>query len=75
MSDQKIIEYPNKKRSICIAGHQTSLSIEDPFWDIIKKIAEEQNLSLNQFITQIDDQTTGNLSSALRIMALKYTQK
>lgn len=61
-----------KKRSVRIAGHTTSLSLEDEFWDELKTIAARENKSLQQMITEIDaargDQ---NLSSALRVFVLK----
>ena len=59
-----------KKRSVRLAGHQTSVSIEDAFWDQLVRIAREQNLSINSLITQLDSDRTGNLSSVIRIYVL-----
>ena len=58
------------KRSVRLAGHQTSVSIEDAFWDQLTRIAREQDLSINRLITQLDADRTGNLSSAIRIYVL-----
>jgi len=62
-----------KKRSINILGHQTSISLEEEFWDILKDIAEREDLSMNKLIAKIDDARdpmTYNLSSAIRIYIL-----
>ncbi len=63
-----------KKRSVRIAGHETSITLEDEFWDVLRNIAEEQNISLNQLITHIDEDRDRNLSSALRVYILQYLQ-
>ncbi|MFK7839232.1 MAG: ribbon-helix-helix domain-containing protein [Bdellovibrionales bacterium] len=63
-----------RKRSINIHGHQTSISIEEEFWQVLKDIATQEKLSLNKMIAKIDDQRdplTHNLSSAIRIYILK----
>ena len=64
--------YPTRirKHSVRLAGHQTSVSIEDAFWDQLILIAREQDLSINSLITQLDTDRTGNLSSAIRIYVL-----
>jgi predicted DNA-binding ribbon-helix-helix protein len=64
--------YPThiRKRSVRLAGHQTSVSIEDAFWDHLIRIAREQDQSINSLITQLDADRTGNLSSAIRIYVL-----
>lgn len=61
-----------KKRSVNIAGHSTSITLEEPFWDALKSIAATQNISMNTLITAID-KTRGaaNLSSALRVYVLQ----
>lgn len=66
-----------KKRSIRIAGHQTSVTLETPFWNLLQNIAQEKSLSLNALITQIDndrDEEINNLSSATRLYILDYLQ-
>lgn len=64
-----------KKRSIVIAGHATSVSLEPQFWDALRAIAAERGLSLNQLAAEIDLERSGNLSSALRVYVLEYLQK
>ncbi|MEM6781266.1 MAG: ribbon-helix-helix domain-containing protein [Pseudomonadota bacterium] len=61
---------PVVKRSVMIAGHATSVSLEQPFWDELQKIAKAESKSLNALITEIDDIKDGNLSSALRLYIL-----
>ena len=59
------------KRSVSIAGHATSVTLEPEFWDELKSIADQQGLSLNALITEIDDsKVIDNLSSAIRIYIL-----
>ena len=61
-----------KKRSVTIAGHSTSITLEDAFWDELKIIAARDRLSLNALITQIDGMRgESNLSSALRLYILQ----
>jgi predicted DNA-binding ribbon-helix-helix protein len=64
-----------KKRSIVIAGHATSVSLEPEFWDVLKAIAEAAGVSINQLVAEIDQRRTGNLSSAIRVHVLEYLQK
>lgn len=60
------------KRSVSIAGHRTSLSLEDAFWSELKTIAAESGASLATVIEAVDAQrSTANLSSALRIFVLE----
>lgn len=60
-----------KKRSIRIAQHNTSVSLEPEFWDELKRIADKENLSINSLIEGIDIGRSGNLSSALRLYVLR----
>lgn len=60
-----------KKRSVMIAGHSTSVSLEADFWDALKLIADRRNQSLNQLIAEIDSERLGNLSSAIRVFVLR----
>jgi predicted DNA-binding ribbon-helix-helix protein len=64
-----------KKRSIRIARHNTSISLEAEFWDELKRRAGAQKLSLNQLVTKIDAERRGNLSSALRLYVLRELKK
>ena len=63
-----------RKRSITLAGHRTSYSIEDRFQDILTDMAVEQAISLAALIARIDSQrgSCSNLSSALRLAVLDY---
>ncbi|WP_419901198.1 ribbon-helix-helix domain-containing protein [Kiloniella sp.] len=63
-----------KKRSVTIAGHRTSFSLEEIFWLEVKKMAKSEGLSINQFIEKIDEARTGNLSSTLRVLVLRNLQ-
>lgn len=63
-----------KKRSVDIAGHRTSVSLEAPFWDALTAIAERRGVSVNQLIADIDKDRQGNLSSALRVFVLRDAQ-
>lgn len=65
-----------RKKSVLIAGrHATSICLEDEFFEALQLIAAEQNLSLNQLVTNIDkERSTSNLSSAIRLYILKYHQ-
>ena len=60
-----------EKRSVLVAGHRTSVSLEPEFWDALKVIAERRNTSLNRLIAEIDAERSGNLSSAIRVFVLK----
>jgi predicted DNA-binding ribbon-helix-helix protein len=60
------------KRSIVIAGHKTSVSLEEPFWRAFKEIAAERELTLSQLAGSIDsERRQGNLSSAIRLFVLR----
>jgi len=64
---------PVIKRSIVIAGHKTSVSLEDAFWDSLKQIATERNLTLSDLVKLIDtERQLGNLSSAIRLFVLDH---
>ena len=65
-----LLSAPIVKRSVMIAGHATSVSIEKPFWEALKTSAEAQNKSINQLITEIDEARSVNLSSAIRLYVL-----
>ncbi len=59
-----------KKRSVLIAGHPTSVSLEEEFWDALKGVAQARGLSVNALIEEIDRTRAGNLSSAIRVHVL-----
>lgn len=68
-----------RKRSITIAGHRTSISLEQEFWDALKEIAFHNDISLSQLVEHIDkgrSQTSNiNLSSHLRLYALDHFRR
>jgi predicted DNA-binding ribbon-helix-helix protein len=71
---------PVIKRSIVIAGHKTSVSIEAAFWTALKEIAQTRRQSVAELIGAIDGarQTgnrAGNLSSAIRVFVLDYYRR
>lgn len=59
------------KRSVTIAGHTTSVSLEEPFWAELQALAKAQRRSLAALITDIDERRGTNLSSALRLYVLQ----
>jgi predicted DNA-binding ribbon-helix-helix protein len=60
-----------KKRSVTLAGHPTSVSLEEEFWVELKRIAAEAGLPLAGFVARIDSSRgSANLSSALRLAVL-----
>ena len=60
-----------RKRSVIIAGHKTSVSLEEPFWEELVKIAAFREISVSALIGEIDRTRNGNLSSALRLLVLE----
>ena len=59
------------KRSIIFAGHKTSVSLEDEFWDSLKEIARERGMTLGALVAAIDaNRQHTNLSSAIRLFVL-----
>ena len=60
-----------RKRSVKLKRHATSVSLEDEFWDELKRMADAAGLSLSELIAGIDAARSGdNLSSALRLAVL-----
>jgi predicted DNA-binding ribbon-helix-helix protein len=60
------------KRSLVIAGHRTSVSLEDAFWRRLRALAAERGLSLNGLAAMVDASRDGaNLSSAIRVFVLE----
>ena len=61
------------KRSVVVAGHKTSVSLEDAFWKGLKEIAHARDLTLSELVGAIDSEREyGNLSSALRLFVLDF---
>ena len=64
---------PVVKRSIVIAGHKTSVSLEDAFWKGLKEIAGGRDMTLSELVATIDsDRRHGDLSSAIRLFVLDH---
>ena len=64
---------PVVKRSIMLASHKTSVSLEDAFWNGLKEIARQRVTTLSDLVGAIDTQRQhGNLSSALRLFVLDF---
>ena len=67
---------PVVKRSIVIAGHKTSVSLEDAFWKALKDIAILRRATLSDLVASIDSERQhGNLSSAIRLYVLDHYRK
>ena len=59
------------KRSVVVAGHKTSVSLEDAFWKGLKEVADESDTTLSELVGTIDsEREEGNLSSTLRLFLL-----
>lgn len=64
--------HPPVKRSITVAGHQTSISLEPLFWDRLRVAAEADGLPVNALVARIDvarleSRTPCGLASAIRL--------
>ena len=67
---------PVVKRSIVVAGHKTSVSLEDAFWKGLKEIAGGRDVTLSDLVATIDSERQhGNLSSAIRLFVLDFYRK
>jgi predicted DNA-binding ribbon-helix-helix protein len=64
---------PVMKRSIVLAGHKTSVSLEEAFWNGMKDISGQRNVTLSELVGEVDTKRQqGNLSSAIRLFVLDY---
>ena len=64
---------PVVKRSVVIASHKTSVSLEDAFWKGLKEIASGRDMTLSDLVAAIDSERQhGNLSSAIRLYVLDF---
>ena len=64
------------KRSVMIAGHSTSVSLEPVFWEALKRAAEEESLPISALVARIDadriaDPDPVNLASAIRVWLME----
>lgn len=71
--------HPPVKRSVTIEGHQTSISLEPVFWDLLTEAAEGHRLSINALVAAIDRErikaaTPPGLAGAIRIWLLYQLQ-
>lgn len=63
-----------RKHSVSIRGHRTSITLEDAFMDVLRRMAEQRGMALAALIAEIDgaQAAPGNLSSALRLAVLDW---
>lgn len=71
--------HPPVKRSVQIAGHKTSISLEPLFWDMLKHAAEREGMAVNALVARIDDEritspTPPGLASAIRVWLVASTE-
>lgn len=64
--------HPPIKRSVEIAGHKTSISLEPIFWDMLRTAAANEDLPINALVARIDEEriraeTPPGLASAIRV--------
>lgn len=64
-----------KKHSVVLFGHATSFSLEEEFWNELKCIAKQKNISVSALLKQLDSSRQTNLSSAIRIFVLQELKK
>ena len=66
------LSHPPVKRSVEIAGHKTSISLEPLFWDMLREAAEREKAPINAIVARIDaeriaSETPPGLASAIRL--------
>jgi predicted DNA-binding ribbon-helix-helix protein len=64
--------HPPIKRSVEIAGHKTSISLEPVFWDLLRRVAVREGVPINALVARIDAErleaeTPPGLASAIRV--------
>ena len=72
--------HPPVKRSVEIAGHKTSISLEPLFWDMLRSAAEREGVPINAMVARIDEErirsdTPPGLASAIRVWLVMQTTK
>ena len=70
--------HPPVKRSVEIAGHKTSISLEPVFWEMLRDAAEAEGVPINALVARIDAErivadTPPGLASALRVWLVSRT--
>jgi predicted DNA-binding ribbon-helix-helix protein len=69
----RTVPSPIVKRSVKIAGHDTSVTLEDAYWSALREIAVIQNITLSELVSRIDkERQHKNLSSAIRLFVLGH---
>ena len=64
---------PVVKRSVMVGRHKTSVSLEEAFWNSMKEISGQRDMTLSELVGEIDsNRQQGNLSSAIRLFVLDY---
>lgn len=64
------------KRSVVIGGHKTSVSLEAPFWNEVRVIANAMDMNVSSLLRKIDrERHTANLSSAIRVYVLEHVRE
>jgi predicted DNA-binding ribbon-helix-helix protein len=64
------------KRGVLFAGHNTSVSLEDAFWNAIREIAAKRGLTIGALVSTIENNRRHkNLSSAIRVYVLDYYRR
>jgi predicted DNA-binding ribbon-helix-helix protein len=66
------------KRSVMIAGHATSVSLEPVFWEALRRAAEAESLPISALVARIDAERIAapdppNLASAIRVWLMERT--
>ena len=70
---RQTVASPIRKRSVKVAGHKTSISLEEPFWQALREIATERGITTAALLNSIaSKRVEGNLSSALRVAVLEH---
>jgi predicted DNA-binding ribbon-helix-helix protein len=64
-----------RKHSVSIQGHRTSISLEDIFWDGLRRAAQEEQKPMAQLIADIDIARGSGLASAVRVWLYKRAQE
>jgi len=80
MSDQTPPYHPPVKRSVQIAGHKTSISLEPLFWDMLRDAAAREGVPINAVVARIDEErikaaTPPGLASAIRVWVVAQALK
>jgi predicted DNA-binding ribbon-helix-helix protein len=61
------------KRSVVVAGHKTSVSLEEAFWDGLREISGSQKMTVSDLVSEIaNNRPESNLSSVIRLFVLSH---